>query len=126
MHDSFCSFMYRGTLSEDVVSTAELPLDDDAATLHLLISSMYDPYSHVSCTTVQPLLELARKYDVEDIRLQCERFLDTEPLSTTNVPHYMDVAIAFTIPSMIERCKDYIATSDNYRIVKRYDFHHYP
>ena len=87
---------------------------------------MYDPYSHVSCTTVQPLLELARNYDVEDVRLQWERFLDNEPLGPANVPHYVDIAIAFTIPSMIERCKDYIATATHFKHLQRYNFHYYP
>jgi BTB/POZ domain len=115
---SFIGYICRGMLS-DVVSVAELPLDEDAATVRLLISGMYDAHSPVSCSTIQPALELARKYDVEDIQLQCESFLDAEVLSTSNLLRYIKLACAFGIQSVISRCQDYVAAADNYNILVR-------
>jgi BTB/POZ domain len=109
----------RGLLS-DVASTAELPLDEDAATVRLLISSMYDAHNEVDWTTLQPLLELARKYDIKDIQLSCETFMNTVPLSTSNLLGYMDPAYNFGISSAIKRCQDFVATDDNFKDLVRY------
>jgi BTB/POZ domain len=105
-------------VSESTCS-GELPLHEDAATVQLLISGMYDTNGDVTRSTVKPLLELARKYDVEDIRLNCERFLVAEPLSTSNLWHYMGVACTFDITSAIRRCQDYITTNDNFHEMNR-------
>jgi BTB/POZ domain len=97
-----------------------LKLDDDSATVSMLISSMYDPLGcTVSWSNVKPLLELARKYDVEDIQLKCDQFLDAEPVSTSNLPHYLDLACAFAEPSVVEQTHDYIAAADNYKDIMR-------
>jgi hypothetical protein len=75
-----------------VACTATLPVDEDAATLRLLIGGMYDTNSQVSKSTVEPLLELARKYDVDDIRLNCDRYLTEQPLSTSTLPRHIRLA----------------------------------
>jgi BTB/POZ domain len=118
MQVSFHFYYCRGLL-HDMAATTELPLDEDAATVRLLISGMYDANSPVSCSTVKPLLELARKYDVADILLQCECYLNTAPLSTANLPGYMELACEFGIPSAVHRCQDYVASADNFDTLVR-------
>ncbi len=98
----------RGLLSDVASAGDELPLQEDAATLRLLISGMYDVYGQITSSTVGPLLELARKYDVEDIRLNCERFLDTAPLSSTTIPSYLELACSFDMRFAVKRCQDFV------------------
>ena len=96
-------------------STAdEVPLNEDAATVRLLISGMYDTCSQVSWSTVEPLFEMARKYDVEDIQLSCECFLSAEELGTSCLPRYMELGCRFGVKPAVERCQQYVATADNF------------
>jgi BTB/POZ domain len=113
-----CNCQCRGMLSA-VASTAELPLSDDAATVRLLISSMYDPYSDVSWSNVKPLLELARKYDIEDIQHKCAAFLEEMPLTTSELQQYMELARTFDIHPAVDRCHEYIADGRNYKDLMR-------
>ena len=91
-----------------------VPLEEDAATVRLLISGMYDTSSQVSWSTVEALQELARKYDVQDIQLNCERFLNAEPLAIFTLPRYMQLACRFGMSAAVERCQDYVATAGNF------------
>jgi hypothetical protein len=111
-------FQCRGLLA-DVAPTAALPLDEDAANVRLLISGTYDTYSPVAKSTVEALLELARKYDVEDSRRNCEQFLNGEPLSTATLPRHIGLACTFGLTSAVKRCQDYIAAADNYNRLVR-------
>jgi BTB/POZ domain len=106
----------RGLLS-DVASAAEVPLDEDAAAVRLLISSIYDTNIPVSWSTVEPLLELARKYDVEDTRLSCERFLMAAVMNTTNVPRFMALSCTFGLGAVVQRCQDFIAADGNFEAI---------
>jgi hypothetical protein len=56
---------------------------------------------------------------VEDIHLNCKRFLEHAPLSTPNLPHYMELACTFGINTAVQRCKDYIAAGDNLKDLAR-------
>lgn len=105
----------RGLLSNLASATAVVvPLEEDAATVRLLISGMYDTSNQVSWSTVEALLELARKYHVQDIQLNCERFLNAEPLAISTLPHYMQLACRFGMSAAVERCQDYVATAKNF------------
>jgi BTB/POZ domain len=107
----------RGLLSNLASATTTavvVPLEEDAATVRLLISGMYDARSEVSWSTVEALLELARKYDVQDIQLASERFLDAEPLAVSTLPRYMQLACRFGMSAAVERCQDYVATAGNF------------
>jgi hypothetical protein len=96
-------------------------LQEDAGAVWLLITGMYDTYSPVSILTVRPLLELARKYDVEDI-LNCERFLNITPLSSETLPCYLELACTFDMKQVIERCQDYVEADDNFRSFVRWAY----
>jgi BTB/POZ domain len=96
------------------IAAVEVPLDEHAATVRLLISGMYAASSEVSWSNVEALLQLAREYDVEDIQLNCERFLSAEPLTKTNLPRCMELACRFGLKAAVERCQAYIATANNY------------
>jgi BTB/POZ domain len=109
---------HRGMLS-DVASVAEVPLDEDAANVRLLISSMYDTNSPVSWSAVEPLLEMARKYDVEDVQLNCERFLTAELMDTTSLLRFMALSCTFGLEAVVQRCKDVIAAGDNFADIAR-------
>ena len=108
----------RGILL-DVPTTAEVPLHDDAAAVRLLISGMYDANSQMAWLTIERSLELARKYDVKDIQLNCEHFLSGESLTVFNLPRYMHVACTYDIKDAFKRCKDYIASYDNFKDVAK-------
>ena len=101
-------------LLSDVAANAQLRLDEDAATVRLLISGMYDANCPVSWDTLADLLELARKYDVDDIQLNCERFLDAEELTTCTLPLFIALACTFGMDAAIERCQEYIATPGHF------------
>ena len=106
--------MCRGLLSNLASATAVVvPLEEDAATVRLLISGMYDTSNQVSWSTVETLLELARKYDVQDIQLNCERFMNAEPLAISTLPRYMQLACRHGMSAAVERCQDYVATAGN-------------
>jgi BTB/POZ domain len=77
--------------------------------VRLLISGMYDANSPITWGTVKPLLEMARKYDVEDIQLNCQRFLNAGELSTFNLPSHIKLACTFGMDSTIKRCQDFVA-----------------
>ncbi len=103
----------------DVASAAEVPLDEDAATVRLLISGMYDTNLQVSWPTVEPLLELARKYDVEDVQLNCERFLVAELMDTTSLPRFMALSCTFGLEAVVQRCQDFVAADGNFVDIAR-------
>ena len=106
--------MCRGLLSNLASATAVVPLEEDAATVRLLISGMDDTSKQVSWSTVEPLLGLARKYDVQDIQLNCERFLNAEPLAIPTLPRYMQLACRLGKSAAVERCQEYVATAGNF------------
>lgn len=111
-------FQRRGVLS-DVEANAELPLSEDAVVVRQLICGMYDAYHPVSWDTVESALELAKKYDVDDIQLSCERFLQAEALSALTLPRHMQLACTYRMESAIERCQRYIAAAGNFDSVER-------
>ena len=102
-----------------MASAAELPLDEDAAAVRLLVSGMYDANMQASWATVEPLLELARKYDVIDTQLSCQRFLMAEPMHTTNVPLTMSLGCTFELDAAVQRCKNFIAAGENFADISR-------
>jgi BTB/POZ domain len=90
----------RRDLLADVASADELRLAEDAARVRLLISSMYDAdSSRVSSATVKPLLELARKYNMQMLRNSCEQFIIDQPLSTANLPGDIQLTCTFGLTS---------------------------
>ena len=80
----------------------------------LLISGMYDANSPVSWSDLECLPELATKYDVEDIQLNCERFLMAEQISATNFPCFMTYGWAYDLDAVVQRCQEFIAADRNY------------
>lgn len=110
-------FDCRGAVSE-LSAADELPLCEDAAGVRLLIEGMYNAYMAVTAGVVEPLLELSRKCDVEDIKLNCERFLNAVPLTLESLPRYMALACTFDIKSAVDRCKDYIDSDDHFVLLK--------
>lgn len=82
--------------------------------MRLLISGMYDARTQVSWSNVAPLLQIARKYDIDDIQLNCESFLIAEQLTMSTLPRNLELSCAFSISAAIERCQVYIATADNF------------
>ena len=113
--DSRC----RGLLS-DIPASANLQLDDTAASVLQLISGMYDANSQVDWSNVTPLLELARKYDVEDISDSCGRFLDAETMSVSNLPRLIRLACEFGMHLLVQRCQQFIAGgADNFTAISR-------
>lgn len=104
---------HRGVLS-DVKANAELPLSEDAVIVRLLICGIYDANHPVSWDTLEYTLELARKYDVDDMQLNCQRFLQTEQLSVATLPRFITLACDFDMDAALEQCQDYIAAPGNF------------
>lgn len=118
-----CKFVYvhhqcRGLLSE-VPSSTKLQLEESAAPVRLLIGAMYDTNSQVKWCNVTSLLELARKYDVEDITLNCGRFQEAEQLSTASLPRFIRLACKFSMDFLLNRCQDFIADAGNFRAIAK-------
>jgi BTB/POZ domain len=98
----------RAMLSD--LATNELPLAEDAATLRMLISSMYDPEWRVDWSNVEPILDFGSKYGMQDLRRKCERFLiDQEPTLST-LPQHMVLAHAHGMQGAAAACQEFIAT----------------
>ena len=112
-HSPISVYYYRGMLS-DVASVVEVPLDQEADIVRLLISGMYDANSPVSWSDLECLLELANKYDVEDIQLNCERFLMAEQISTTNFPSFINYGWAYDLNAVVQRSQEFIAADGNF------------
>ena len=100
-------------------SSTKLQLEETAATVRLLIEAMYDTNSQVRWSNVTSLLELARKYDVEDISINCGRFLEAEQLSTASLPRAIRLACRFSMDSLLERCQDFVADAGNFRAIAK-------
>lgn len=83
-----------------------------------LISSMYDTNSQVDWSNVTPLLELARKYDVEDISVSCGRFLDAETMSACSLSCFTKLARIFSMPALLQRCRDFVAANKHYTAIE--------
>jgi BTB/POZ domain len=108
----------RGLLA-DIPSTAKLQLDEGAGSVCMLISGMYDANMDVSWGTVEPLLELARKYAVEDIQQNCERFLHAEDLTASSLPRHMELACKFGMDPTIKRCHVFVSGTGNLKNVMK-------
>ena len=77
------------------------------------MESIYNANTAITADNIEPLLELSRKYDVADIRINCTRFFNTVPLSSANLPQNMTLACTYGIDSAIQRYESFIASSRN-------------
>ena len=80
---------------------------------------MYDADSQIDWSNITPLLELARKYDVQDISAGCGRFLGAEAVSTSNLPRFIRLACRISMPALIGTCQNFIATSGNFKAIAK-------
>lgn len=98
----------------------QLPLSEDAATVRLLIEGMHDADMDLGWDTIGAMLELARKYDVLDIRRNCMRKHATLPLTVDILPRALHLAATYGVDELASRCQAAIAKGATFDKVTRY------
>lgn len=96
-----------------------LPLREDATTLRLLIQGMYDANMAVTDANLELLLQLADKYGVVYMRLNCARYLDSVDPCLENLPRVMRIACAHGLAPLLARCQAIAADGNNFVELER-------
>jgi len=105
----------------DVAAADDIPLSEGGDTLELLVEGMYNANMTISEDNIDACLELARKYDIADMRDNCARFLDCVPLTVHNLPRWLALAEAYDVGTAAQQCQTFVAAGNNFEAMLRYD-----
>lgn len=86
-------------------------VSEDGATFALLVDASYGKHPlmpPISKATVGTLLELARKYDVEDLSSDCDRFLSYVDFTPKTHSHWHCLAAKYNCANALERFRQYV------------------
>lgn len=103
----------------DVAVADDIPLSEGGDTLQLLVEGMYNANMTISEDNIDACLELARKYDIADMRDNCARFLDCVPLTVHNLPRWLALAAAYDVGTAVQQT--FVAAGNNFEAMLRYD-----
>ena len=108
---------YRSLLSD--VSTTELRLSDKGTDVKLLVEGIYHTSLQLTWDNLEPLLELARKYDVDDIWRSCTLALRTLLLNTDVLPRVLRMAATYGLDDLEAKCQQAIAAGSMFEQLER-------
>lgn len=101
------------------VAADDFPVDEDAETAQLLIDGMFNARMEVTDANIDKCLELARKYDVDDMHDNCALYLACVPLTRQSLPRWLGLAATYGIDAAVQRCQDFIKTADDFDAMSR-------